>query len=148
MRDYIVFTVGESRYAVTVDQIERISPIPQLTPVANGHFCVDGMMLYQDHAIKVVDFRKMIGIGNLESANNQEVSLQTKKLLIYQIQDGFFAIKVDAIEDIVQIDESMIKHYTDTVNVGEFMQTEGVIEYKKRLVILIKTLKPPQGELE
>lgn len=140
VRDYIIFAVGENHYALAVDQVERITPLTQLTPIPTVHPFVDGMLLYQNQTIKVVDFRKMTGMTSQEA----EAGKHSQKLLIYQAKEGFFAIKVDTIHDIVQIDESAIKRYSDTVEIGECMQTEGVVEYKKRLVVLIKALYLPQ----
>lgn len=146
MRDYIIFTVGENGYALAVDQVERISPISQLTPIPNAHPFVDGMMLYQNQAIRVVDFQKMTNM-ELSAKGEQEASSPHQKLLIYQGEEGFFAIKVDTIQDIAQIDEATIKQYSSTVDIGDYLQTLGVIEYKKRLVIVIKALTLPHEEV-
>lgn len=147
MRDYIIFTAGGNGYALAVDQVERISPIPHLTPIPNTHPFVDGMMLYQDHAIRVVNFRRMINMKDAEEKlSSDDSALPHQKLLIYQGEEGFFAIKVDTIQDIAQIDESAMKHYSSTVDVGAYLQTEGIIEYKKRLIVVIKSLKLPQEE--
>lgn len=145
MSDYIIFTVGNNGYALAVDQVERISPIANLTPVPNAHPFIDGMMLYQNQAIRVVNFRKMTMMNAPEETDDaQSISHPHQKLLIYQGEEGFFAIKVDTIQDIAQIDESAIKQYTSTVDIGDYLQTQGVIEYKKRLIIVIKALKLPQ----
>lgn len=147
MRDYIIFTVGENGYALAVDQVERISPIPHLTPIPNAHPFVEGMMLYQNQTIRVVNFRRMISLKGAEESLSRDgsPSLQ-QKLLIYYGEEGLFAIKVDTIQDIVQIDESAIKQYSNTVDVGVYLQAEGVVEYKKKLIVVIKTLKLPHEE--
>lgn len=147
MRDFIIFTVGENGYALAVDQVERISPIPHLTPIPNAHPFVEGMMLYQNQTIRVVNFRRMISLKGAEESFSRDgsTSLQ-QKLLIYHGEEGPFAIKVDTIQDIVQIDESAIKQYSNTVDVGAYLQAEGVVEYKKRLIVVIKTLKLPHEE--
>lgn len=148
MRDYIIFTIGKSSYAIAVDQIERISMIPHLTPIPNTHPVVEGMMLYQNRTIKVVDFRKMTGMeGREETLMHEGIGAQQQKMLIYQGKEGFLGVKVDAIQDIAQIDESALKHYTHTVNVGNYLETLGVIEYKNRLVIVIGALKIPSEEV-
>jgi len=148
VRDFIIFTVGKSSYAIAVDQIERISMIPHLTPIPNSHLFVDGMMLYQNQTIKVVNFRKMIGMeGSEEALIREGISTNQQKLLIYQSKEGFLGVKVDTIQDIAQIDESTLKHYSHTVNVGSFLETQGVIEYKNRLVIVVAALKIPSEEV-
>jgi chemotaxis signal transduction protein len=148
VRDYIIFTIKKSSYAIAVDQIERISMISHLTPIPNSHPFVDGMMLYRNQTIKVVNFRKMIGMEGDEEGSGQEgIGAHQQKMLIYQSKEGFLGVKVDAIQDIAQIDESALKHYAHTVNVGNYLETLGVIEYKNRLVIVIGALKIPSEEV-
>jgi chemotaxis signal transduction protein len=76
-----------------------------------------------------------------------EISSQTQKLLIYRSGDGFFAIKVDAIRDIIALDEGDIKPYTHNVKVGACLRTRGVIEYKKSLVVVIDSVTLPIEEV-
>lgn len=147
MRDYIIFAAGENHYALAVEQVERITPVSDLTPIPNAHPFVEGMMFYQNQTIKVVDFRKMTGMKSREE-EGKENARHAQKLLIYQAYEGFFAIKVDTIHDIVQLDESTIKRYSQSVEVGECLQTEGVVEYKKRLVVVVKALYLPKEGTE
>lgn len=62
MTDFIVFKVSENRYAVSIDNIQRIIPCEVLTNIPNSHEYVDGMMSYEDGVIKVLSFRKLIGL--------------------------------------------------------------------------------------
>jgi chemotaxis signal transduction protein len=62
MSDYIIFTIDEANYALEVSKIERIDQIPTLTPIPNAHSSIDGIMMYQNHTAKVVNFRKMTNV--------------------------------------------------------------------------------------
>ena len=62
MTDFIVFKVLENRYAVRIDNIQRIIPSTELTNIPNAHKFVDGMMSYEDGVLKVLSFRKLIGL--------------------------------------------------------------------------------------
>lgn len=66
MKDYIVFTVGSNYYALDVSFVERIIQIPSITIIPNSHPFMDGMMSYENRVLKVVNFRKMIGIDSYE----------------------------------------------------------------------------------
>lgn len=85
MSDYIIFTVGEAHYAMDVSNIERIDQIPTLTPIPNAHPFVDGMMMYQDHTAKVVNFRKMT---NVISHEDQTLALFNQVIKDHQIWTG------------------------------------------------------------
>ena len=140
MSDFIIFTIGSSDYALEVDSVDRIDQIPKLTPTPNSHPVVDGLMTYQEHTLKVLNFRKMTGVP---CADQDDVS---QKILIYRANDGLFAIKVDGIKDIIAIDDAQIKSYSHQVKVGACLQTRGVVEYKKSLVVVIDTVTLPQGD--
>ncbi|MDD5717569.1 MAG: chemotaxis protein CheW [Sulfuricurvum sp.] len=66
MRDYIIFTVGSNAYAVPVESVIRILPIPKITPMANAHPKVEGMSVYENASIKVVNFRKIANLNTHE----------------------------------------------------------------------------------
>ena len=66
MTDLIVFSVGSNRYALNIDNIQRIIQAIELTEIPNSHKYVDGMMSHEDSVIKVLNFRKVIGLKTYE----------------------------------------------------------------------------------
>lgn len=60
MIDLIVFSVGTNRYAVDIENVQRIIQATELTVIPNSHEHIDGMMSYEDKVIKVLNFRKLI----------------------------------------------------------------------------------------
>jgi len=67
MRSLIVFTVESNRYAIDIDSVERIMQAQYLTPQAQSSDMLDGVMSYQDSVIKIINFRKMIGLEKFET---------------------------------------------------------------------------------
>jgi len=61
MKDLIVFRVGNNRYALNIENIQRIIQATELTKIPNSHPLIDGMLSYESDVIKVVNFRKLIG---------------------------------------------------------------------------------------
>lgn len=141
MSDFIIFTVNEAHYALDVTNIERIDQVPVLTPVPNAHSFVDGIMMYQEHTLKVLNFRKMT------NAYGEEPAVSSQKLLIYRDEKGVFAIKVDSIKDITAFEPSSIKPYAHVVTVGQCLLTRGVIEYKHSLAVVIDSVELPHDEV-
>ncbi len=60
MKDLIVFSVGENKYAINIENVQRIIESTVLTNIPNAHPFIDGMMSYEDKVIKVLSFRKLI----------------------------------------------------------------------------------------
>lgn len=79
---------------------------------------------------------KMIALTN-------SISEHLQRLLIYRSGENFFAIKVDTIEDMVRIDDSMIKAVETIHPVGAFVETDGVVEIENRLVNVIQSVILP-----
>lgn len=138
--DFIIFTVNEAHYALDVTNIERIDQVPILTPVPNAHSFVDGIMMYQENTLKVINFRKMI------NAQGKEPALNSQKLLIYRDEKGVFAIKVDTIQDIMSFESSNVKPYAHVVTVGQYLLTRGIVEYKQSLAVVIDSVELPHDE--
>jgi len=60
MIDLIVFSVGGNKYAMNIENVQRIIQVETLTNIPNAHAYIDGMMSYEDKVIKVLSFRKLI----------------------------------------------------------------------------------------
>ena len=66
MTDLIVFSVGENKYAMNIENVQRIIQATALTNIPNAHEYIDGMMSYEDRVIKVLNFRKLIKMTTYE----------------------------------------------------------------------------------
>ncbi|MEA2073452.1 MAG: chemotaxis protein CheW, partial [Campylobacterota bacterium] len=60
-------SVGENKYAMNIANVQRIIQAETLTDIPNAHVHIDGMMSYEDKVIKVLNFRKLIGIETYEN---------------------------------------------------------------------------------
>lgn len=77
---------------------------------------------------------------------SESISGHMQKLLIYQSAEEFFAIKVDAIDDIAQLEPSMIKSVDSATDTGSFLEISGVVEMGEKLVNVIKSVSMPMKE--
>lgn len=62
MREIITFSIQKNLYGLDLDLIQRIIPLSALTSLPDEHLYVDGMMSYEGKVLKVLSFRKMIGL--------------------------------------------------------------------------------------
>jgi len=67
MIDLIVFSVSQNRYAMNIENVQRIIEAKELTKIPNTHEYIDGMMSYEEKVIKVLNFRKLIGMETYEN---------------------------------------------------------------------------------
>lgn len=62
MTDLIVFSVATNKYAINIENVQRIIESTKLTNIPNSHEYIDGMLSYEDKVIKVLNFRKLINL--------------------------------------------------------------------------------------
>ena len=142
MIDLIVFNVGSSHYALNIENIHRIIQIVELTEIPNAHDFIDGMMSYENSVIKVLNFRKLIGLPPHED-ESKGIEDSSLKLLFYESASDNFAIKVDSIDDIAHVNESQILNSDEEQRISEFLELSGVLDLDGVLINVIKTLKIP-----
>jgi purine-binding chemotaxis protein CheW len=142
MMDLIVFNVGSSRYALNIENIQRIIQIVELTEIPSAHELIDGMMSYENSVVKVLNFRKVIGLPPHED-ENKDLEDSSLKLLFYENGSEHFAIKVDSIDDIVHVEDTQIMNSTEEKNISEYLKLSGVLDIDGVLINVIKTLKIP-----
>jgi len=136
MIDLIVFSVGENRYALNIENVQRIIQAEELTNIPNAHEYIDGMMSYEDKVIKVVNFRKLI---DMPTYNNELDSLFTSLKIAHK--DWVEALEI-ALKDGSDFTKTFNPHacglgkwidsftsYDDTVTAI----LNELIEYHKRL---------------
>jgi chemotaxis signal transduction protein len=66
MADLIVFSVGSNKYALDIENIQRIIQASELTNIPNAHPLIDGMLSHEEKVIKVLNFRKLINIQSYD----------------------------------------------------------------------------------
>lgn len=140
--DLIVFSVENNRYALNIENVQRIIQAVELTSIPNAHEYLDGMMSYEDSVIKVLNFRKLTNLPPHED-ECKAIEDSTLKFLFYENGDEKFAIKVDSIDDISHIEESDIMSSDDDTKACEFLKLSGVLDIDGILVNIIKTIKIP-----
>ncbi len=76
------------------------------------------------------------------------IASHLQKMIIFRNAEQVFAIKVDTIEDMAQIDSTMTLRVDEGGQKSPFLEMEGVVELNGRLVNVIKTVRLPVREGE
>lgn len=145
MIDLIVFSVANNRYAINIENVKRIIQAVELTNIPNANVLIDGMMPYENSIVKVLNFRKLIGLPPHED-ESKKIEDSTQKFLFYENANENFAIKVDSIDDIAHINESSIMSSGEDYNTSKYLELSGVLDIDNVLINVIKTIKLPGKE--
>lgn len=66
MKSFIIFNVGDLKYAIALDMIHRIATVPKLTKKSDEDGICDGIFTFEDEVIPVASFRTLIGLKNYD----------------------------------------------------------------------------------
>ncbi|PHS58261.1 MAG: chemotaxis protein CheW [Sulfurimonas sp.] len=142
MIDLIVFSVENNKYALSIDNVKRIIQAEELTDMPSAHELIDGIMSYENSVIKILNFRRLIGIEPHED-ESKDIEDSTLKFLFYENDNENFAIKVDLIDDIAHVQESDIMNSDEKHNISEFLELSGVLDIDGVLINVIKSIHLP-----
>lgn len=113
---YLSFVIGESRYAIKIEQVVEIMKLPMLDYPQKLPNNIVGLLNYNNFTINVLDLRFYLDIKVTPySISNQ--------LLIIKTDESIFGLLIDKVEDIISPDTSRIDSFTLTVEqkIIEFM---------------------------
>ncbi|MBE0499513.1 MAG: chemotaxis protein CheW [Campylobacterales bacterium] len=71
MTSFVIFKTLEQLYGIDIECVKRILPSPFLTGMPDEDEHIEGMFIYEGEIIKVVSFRKLIGIKSYEEQLHQ-----------------------------------------------------------------------------
>lgn len=96
-----------------------------------------------DSEIKDISLRAIQSI-NLLHSESKSIADSLQKLILYKKDDTTFAIKVDAIADIVSVEESKILSVDNEDNENKYLELLGAIDINGDLIDVIKTINIPK----
>ncbi len=71
MRDLILFSIDKNHFAMDLDKIKRIVQAETTTPIAGNAPEIEGVFRFEEKVLKVLSFRKMIGLPPYEKQIDQ-----------------------------------------------------------------------------
>lgn len=64
MKSFVVFSILEQSFGVDIESVKRILPAQPLTKIPEEGEHIEGMFQYEEKVIKVVSFRRVIGLNS------------------------------------------------------------------------------------
>lgn len=89
MIDLIVFNVANNIYALSIENVIRISELSELTKLPNAHKLIDGIMSFEDKTVKVLNFRKLVGLNVHEEDATSKTDKEQKDDILQKPEQHF-----------------------------------------------------------
>lgn len=118
-RRYLVFVLGESRYAVPLQFVREIVEVPTVTPLPDLPSYVRGAVNLRGNVVVVVDVRLRLGIAGASNARRPV-------MVVVAYEGQRLGFVVDAVRDVTTIDPMDIEGvaYAD----GSGRAVRGVVQ--------------------
>lgn len=127
---YIVFQLKDKEYAIPVSQVKGIEKVGHITRVPKTKTFVKGVINLRGVITPIIDLRTRF---NFE----QEIFDESTRVIIVSFKDLEVGFIVDAANDVLDIEASVIEPTPEVVGVEEATFINGVAKVGKRLLILI-----------
>jgi len=77
---------------------------------------------------------------------SEEVAVDLQRCLVINNEDGsLIGVNIDAVEDIIHVEDSALHSASEAKNMGDYMKVEGVLDFKDSLVTIVKEIKVEKG---
>ncbi|MGI6597730.1 MAG: chemotaxis protein CheW [bacterium] len=129
-RQLVVFNLGQEEYGVDILQVKEIKRLTEITRVPNAPDHVEGVINLRGNIIPVVDLHKRFELGTVEATDES-------RIVIVNVQDITVGITVDAVSEVITLDESSLAPPPPLVAGIEASFIEAIGKLKDRLLILL-----------
>ena len=127
---YILFTLGETTYAVRSDEVRQMEMVEELTPVPNAPEAVEGVVFVRGQVIPVLNLRVRFGFPKVP------YDLRTR-LIVVNSGKRSVGLIVDTAREFVTIPDSAVGEPPDSISGLKGRYLDGIATIDKRLVLIL-----------
>jgi len=122
-RRYLLFKMGEERFAVNVDETREIITVPDsFTPIADSQNYITGMMSLREELLVVADLRVFYNLECSDCTKNRIIVIQKSGRAMGVIVDEILDI-----QDVLDSDMSSMPGSFDDEKISGVIQNDGVL---------------------
>ncbi|MAI62177.1 MAG: hypothetical protein CBB87_06750 [Micavibrio sp. TMED27] len=133
-RQYITFTIGTEEYGTPILTVQEIRGWMKTTPLPNTPDYVRGVTNLRGNIVPVFDLRSRFSGENTDVTDRHVV-------IMAEIEGRTIGLLVDAISDILTIDEAKIQPPPTTNLIIDNQYLDGLVASDERMVALINVSK-------
>ncbi|MET3697963.1 purine-binding chemotaxis protein CheW [Bacillus oleivorans] len=130
----IVFQLKEKEYVIPVEQVTSIEKVLPITRVPLADNFIKGVINLRGVVIPAVDLKVRLGM-------KEEAYTERTRVIIVSTDEYEVGLIVDVANDVIDIDSEMIESPKTFATDSEAEFIEGVLQYNKRIMILLNVGK-------
>lgn len=122
----VIFKLGDEQFAVETAKVQSINDTMGITKVPKAPDYIKGLINLRGNIISLLDINLLLDIEKNEREQDN--------IIILEMEDELVGITVDQVDEVLDIEESIIERIDDDRRKGYI---KGVINFKDRIVTLI-----------
>lgn len=130
LETWVTCRLDEEIFAVTVDQVQEILRVGELTRVPHAPFPVRGVTNMRGQVLPVVDLRRRLGLQEIELGEDH-------RIMVVDSRNRLIGLLVDGVEEVTEIDRLKIEDPPEDVMTDQSYYLVGVIHRGEDLIILL-----------
>ena len=135
---YCTFKLGSEFFGVEASQVLEVLRAPSLFPVPLASGSVKGLLNLRGQILTVLDVRPSLGLPSPEEHG-------TTMGMILKCQGEKFALEVDSIGDVLDVDPDSFEEPPPTLNGKARELIQGAFKLKDRLLLVLDLEKAAQA---
>jgi len=130
----VVFDLASEHYGVDISDVREIMRMQNITKVPGAMACIEGVLNLRGKVLPVLDLRKRLGLKVTERTEDS-------RIVIVDIEAGQVGVIVDAVTEVLRVENSYIDPPSSMVNHGDADYLKGIAKLSDRLIILLELNK-------
>jgi purine-binding chemotaxis protein CheW len=139
MEDVLSFKILEQEYAVSIENIESVVDMTDITKVPNAKYFIEGLINLRGRIVPIIDLAKILEIKFSEDHKYENI-------LVLRINDEEIGMLVDEVENVLTIDPAKLEKIQSKKDVYS-ENVKGIIKIDNRLIVYLDLIGILEKEL-
>lgn len=130
---FVVMKLGQEHYGANVMQVTSVERMLDISPVPRTLSYIKGVVNLRGTVVPVIDLRERVGLSEMHRD-----AMDERRIVVVDVESMTVGMIVDAVEDVVSIDENAIEEAPAVVGGLHAVYLQGIARINDRLLVLLQ----------
>jgi purine-binding chemotaxis protein CheW len=126
----LAFLLSDEEYGIDIRMVKEIIRLTEITPVPRAPSYIQGIISLRGTVLPIFDLRQLLSMPDTKPDKKS-------RILVVSLEAGLIGIIVDAVTEVVDLDEAELEPPPTVMTNLEADHIKGLGRYKGRLIILL-----------
>jgi len=134
IKQFVAFRVGDQEFGADIHKVSIIEKILNPTRVPTTPDYIKGVVNLRGDVIPIMSMRIKFGLPEIEADDDT-------RTIIFKFNDALLGVIVDAVDEVVTLQENDIESVTTITNDRSLDYIQGIAKHEGRLITLLNIEK-------